>query len=347
MSHALFDVPVLFYPPLNSLYLISLTHTRMSCLPYDIINEIVDIIRQDADTLDSKVLYTMSLTCRSILQLCRKHLFYEMTLEPRKMDDVSHTTSFMQFRLESLKRNPAVFRIKTVERLVESSPDILKNVRRLFLESHQSNYNDTALIALLSKFDNLVSLSITARDSFDDDTSDFFQSNHSWNSLSKTYQFALVQLIHRSPLTDLAFDNYGDIPSDIFLPFGNLLILSLSRTTFSSNNLILPSMSILTRPTRPLQLKELWVKYYISDIAPLLDQESAYGQSIIDPAALKSLTIELRTVESVTWDRNMLKDISNLDNLFITNPRPYSCLLLLKITSLYLFILKPLAIRII
>lgn len=313
-------------------------------LPYDIFNEIADIIRRGGETGDYRTLYTMSLTCRSMLQLCRKYLFYEMTLEPRNMDDASHTASVRKFGLRSLKSNPAVFRLKIVERLVESSPDILKNVRRLFFESHQSNYNDTALISLMSKFDNLKSLSIAAHESVDDHLSHFFQPQHSWKSLPQSYQLALVQLIHRSPLHELAFDNYGDIPMGILLPVGSLVNLSLSRTTFSSSNLILPSTSIFNEPTRPVLLKELWTKYHITDIAPLLNQDSPYGHPIIDPAALKSLYIELRNVDAAAWDHNMLKNISNLECLYFSNPRSYSRVLL-QMACLYLFTLKSVAIR--
>ncbi|KAF8175782.1 hypothetical protein BJ912DRAFT_1147038 [Pholiota molesta] len=292
-------------------------------LPYDIFDDIVDIIRQRGQTGDFRTLYTMSITCRSMLQLCRKYLFYEMTLQPRNMDDVSHIASNRKFRLRSLKPNPTVFRLKIVKRLVESSPDILKNVRRLFFESHPSNYNDTALISLMSKFDNLNFLSIATHESIDNDILHFFQPNHSWNSLPQSYQLALVQLIRRSPLHELAFDDYGDIPSDILLPVASLINLSLCRTTFSSSNLISPSISIFNKPTRPLMLKELWTKYHLADIAPLLSQHPTYGHSIIDPAALKSLNFELRNVDNAAWDdwdHNMLKNISNLECLFFSNP---------------------------
>ncbi|KAF8175781.1 hypothetical protein BJ912DRAFT_1064170 [Pholiota molesta] len=287
-------------------------------LPYDIFNEIVNITRQGGQSGDYRTLYAMSITCRSMLQLCRKYLFYEMILEPRNMDDASLSVR-NKLRYQP---NPAVFRLKILERLVESSPDILKNVRRLFFESHPSNYNDTALISLISKFDNLKFLSIATHKSSDSETPYFSQPNHSWNSLPQPYQLALAQLIHRSPLHELAFDNYGDIPSDILLPVGSLVNLSLSRTTFSSINFISPSTSIFNEPTRPLPLKELQTKYHIANIAPLLNQHSTYGHPIIDPAALKSLSFE-RNVNAAAWDHNILKNISNLECLFFSNPRSY------------------------
>ncbi|KAF9476128.1 hypothetical protein BDN70DRAFT_190996 [Pholiota conissans] len=163
----------------------------MSILPYDVLENISEIIKEDGGVGDYRTLYTMSLTCRNMLEICRKQLFYEMVLVPRSWDSLSYTTTPRSFRLKMIAQNPTMFRIKDVERLVESNSDILKN-----------------------KFDNLQFLSI--EESFWK-TSEHLPSHLSWNSLPSSYQLALAQLIRRSPLRSLSLNEYKDIPVDIIL----------------------------------------------------------------------------------------------------------------------------------
>ncbi len=299
--------------------------TRMAYLAYDIIAEIVDIL---ADTDDYRSLFELSATCKSILHLCRARIFSVMTLVPRNWDGLSRTKSF---RFRSFLINRTLFRVRAVEDLVESCPSILNYVRTLHLQSHQSNYHDTAYLGLLSMFDNLSSLSIQSYEDIVGSRIDPFKPKQSWTTFPESYRSSLVQLIQRSPIRKLFLTNVADIPRSILQPCRNLIHLTLYCATFSSD-------SNSRSPISPIQLKELFFRYDIEAASPLLNSSSSSGSTpIIDPASLETLAIELHDVHENGYEHEIVKNVSDLENLIIFDPSTLSTaqlLLNLKLTSL-------------
>lgn len=279
----------------------------MAYLPYDIIAEIVDIL---ADTDNYRPLFELSATCKSILHLCRAHIFSVMTLVPRNWDGLSRTKSF---RFRSFLINRTLFRIKTVEDLVESCPSVLKYVRTLHLQSHQSNYRDTAYLKLLSRFNDLSSLSIASYEDIVGSRIDPYKPKQSWTSFPESYRTSLLQLIQRSPVQKLFLSNIAEIPRAVLQPCGNLIHLSLYCATFSSDD---SSRS----PINPIQLKELFFRYDIEAASPLLDNNNSSGSSTIDPGSLESLGIELYDVAECGSEHEIVKNVSDLENLIISDP---------------------------
>ncbi|KJA18901.1 hypothetical protein HYPSUDRAFT_204995 [Hypholoma sublateritium FD-334 SS-4] len=280
----------------------------MVSLPYDIIAEIVDTL---ADTDNYRSLFDLSATCKSILHLCRAHIFSVMTLVPRNWDGLSRTKSY---RLRSFLINRTLFRVKTVEDLVESCPSVLKYVRTLHLQSHQSNYHDVAYLNLLSKFNDLSSLSIASYEDIVGYRIDPYKPKQNWSSFPESYRSSLMQLVQRSPVQKLFLNNIAEIPRSILQPCGDLIHLSLYCATFSSDDSLKP-------PINPIQLKELFFRYDIEAASPLLDSHSSHGSSIIDPGSLESLGIELHDVNIESGsEREIVKNVSDLENLIISDP---------------------------
>ncbi|KAF9476129.1 hypothetical protein BDN70DRAFT_935325 [Pholiota conissans] len=280
----------------------------MFILPYDVIDEITEIIRQEND---DRSLYAMSLTSRSMLQLCRRKLFGEMDLLPRSLNDsrVGKLPSYRFFPATSYRR-------RTVELLAASSPDILANVRRLSITPNkfdEEDRQDTTLCTLLEKFTNLRSLSLVA--------SIMFQyGQQSWTSLPLSYQHSIAQLIHKSPLRSLSFASYTGLSSDILLQLQNLDSLTLRNITFSSQLPAQLPISLVGRSAiAPVQLKELRVTQRIESIMALLNSKSWNGQPIIDPKALRSLIVDPIRENDMTWDPNVFKELSGLKYLVISD----------------------------
>ncbi|KAF9472614.1 hypothetical protein BDN70DRAFT_447622 [Pholiota conissans] len=279
----------------------------MCALPYDVLAEIVEMV--DHDDLPPgryKTLRTMSLTCHSMLHLCRKILFHEMILLPRDWDNIENDNEpDVQKCLNMLSSRPQMFRTKTVLRLVESNPEILQNVRVLSLYCDESNYSDIASHALLDKFHNIESLSIDAY-------TPLWFSQHSWNRLPSSYQLSLYRLINRSPLRSLSIYDYINIPLEILL-CGCPTKLTL-KGTFSARNMPTPPALIpLIRAPGPLWLEKLTLEGFPHAVIPLLDQCAGSKYSVIDPTALKSLSF--KGGGDGICDYSALNVVSNLEQL--------------------------------
>lgn len=283
-------------------------------LPYDLLKEIVDIV---ASTRDYRSLFSLSLTCKTILVLSRAHIFSTMTLVPRDWDRLSATATPQSYRLGSLSINRQLFRVKIVEALVRSSPGILRYVRTLHLQSHQSNYNDAAFIDLLSKFSNLSTLTIGSYENVAGQVIDPYKPKRSWNSFPQSYQDSIAQLIRRSPIEKLSFDSLGDIPTSALKNCSNLMNLSLYCSTFSSYDHP-GSLSCLPACSIPIELKELYFRYDITAARPLLD--FAAGPPIVNPATLETFVFELHSASENGREHEIVKDATCLEDLIISDP---------------------------
>ncbi|KAF9476120.1 hypothetical protein BDN70DRAFT_995916 [Pholiota conissans] len=278
----------------------------MSVIPYDIFTEIAQLIRRGNELEDFRTLYAMSQTSRTMLLICRQQLFREIALAPQTWDSLSPDVYRQNLASTSISKPEVLFRIKSIKLLVDSSPDVLKNVRTLHIYSHQSNHNDATLDALLPQFEDLQSLTIEPSDAFEITP---------WNSLAPTYRSSLLQLIHRSPLRNLSVGGYEDIPLDILLPLRSLVSLSLNTTTFSSE-ISTVSLSISHASLAPLQIKDLKITGVVHKNMGLLEQDAGQEHPIIDPSALRSLSIQPADYGQ-QWDVNALKKMTNLEYLAI------------------------------
>lgn len=113
-------------------------------LPFDVLQGIVESLSA-LQTIDRGTLFKLSLTCRWLLPVCRKHIFSAISLQPRSIDNDDPAKS------RALNQNQLRISITNMELLTTSSPSVIGWVRSLHLELSNANVHDVVLVHLLDK----------------------------------------------------------------------------------------------------------------------------------------------------------------------------------------------------
>ena len=162
-----------------------------SVLPFEIIDQVIDIV---GDNNDTNLLKELALVSHSFHQICSKHLFATVDLH----DDSPIYDSERKYVASSKKG---------FVKLVERRPNIVKYIRKLTYKVSGDNNDDDHLLSpiILSKFLPTISrlncLAITASDSeFDWNTLDFFLTS------------ALLYLMHLPTINHIDLSDIQNFP---------------------------------------------------------------------------------------------------------------------------------------
>ncbi|KAF8962872.1 hypothetical protein BDZ97DRAFT_1823187 [Flammula alnicola] len=197
-------------------------HSQSKCvLPFEVFCLIIDILSLPEPDIDT--LLTLTLTCRSFIQPCRRNLFRELTIaHPEGELDTTYSESF------GLKNSF----------LVDGISDIPSYVRHLTIHINPSTFGSPDFIRLFDKFTRVQGLMICSNyrdesefsDSVDesDEEMDLLQGCiQDWNDIPMDMQEAIVRLMQSSTLTVLQLGGIKNFPLAFILKIPNLSSLEI------------------------------------------------------------------------------------------------------------------------
>lgn len=237
-------------------------------IPLEVLDAIIDMVatEDEAEVEDHSNVKACSLTCRTFLPRCRKHIFYTIDID--------------------INLDPAV--LYKFSKLIEHSPWVADHVRALRIECPplQLGPLDQPPSRLLSAFDRLTNLhafSLYLMDSLKAD----------WTQIQPQVRSSLLRLMHLPNIVCLSIGFIVGFPSSEFTPCANLKSLTLDELVFVEECAGCP-LDILTKPIKldRLSLSTLSAQNFL---ATELVEGRASGKAILDLGELKSIIFSLET----------------------------------------------------
>jgi hypothetical protein len=270
-------------------------------LPFDVLHTIIEMLRNDENP-DFATIQFFSQTCRSLLPVCRRHLFSAIWLKSR-IDgaDVANEIHARPGNLEPTLHIGAT----SLTNLVASSPDIAGYIREFVFYPHASNSGDETLLSLLQKFDRLEKLH------FRHHHNKRYDSYEDWDALDVSLQIAMEDLVYqqRRTLTHLFFTDHISIPISILHPLACLHTFYLFDSTMYTD--------VIADPPAPLQLTSFKFTAGYSAVQSLFE---GVRPGILDLSQLQILTVTIsstRTVDEGVSIGRLLRGMSQLKKLEI------------------------------
>ena len=270
-----------------------------STLPFDVLQDIVESLSQPR-TIDRETLFKLSLTCRSLLPLCRKHIFSTISLQPRSFDKNDPAK-----RPWPPNQNILYISITNMELLTTSSPSVVDWVRTFHLGLNAANVHDAGLVHLLDKFSFLESLFLTI----------LFNQLY-WANLPFPLQTALARIIKLQSVTSLSLSNLGTIPLSSILPLSNVTHLNVASCGFSLPD---PNHEWGSN-TAPSQLTNFCIQRGFSSVLPLLEARYPNGFPVVDHSGLTLFSLQLQSDCEEYSAATFLAKLTSLQSLDMSSP---------------------------
>ena len=281
-----------------------------SSLPFDVLQRIVESL-SESQMIDRATLSKLSLTCRSLLPMCRKHIFSAISLQPRSFDNDDPAKKCMV-----INKNVDLLHlsITNMELLTTSSPSIIDCVRSLHLELRSANVHDAGLVQLLDKFYFLEKLLLSNLYEPSSHVGDP-QALH-WAKFPSPLQAALVRIIKLQSVSHLTLCDIWMIPLELILPFPNISHLNVFSCGFS-----LPSPNHeWGSNTAPAQLKTFCVQAGFWSVFPLLETRYPNGSPVVDLSGLTLFSLELQSDLEEHPVGSFIEKLTSLHSLDISSP---------------------------
>jgi hypothetical protein len=273
-----------------------------SSLPFDVLQGIVESLSAP-QTIDRGTLFKLSLTCRSLLPVCRKHIFSAISLQPRSFDNDDPAKS------RPPNQNQLRISITNMELLTTSSPSVIDWVRSLHLELSNANVHDVGLVHLLDKIRFLEKILLSTL---------YESSSHVGDSLALHWikfpfplQAALARIIKLQSMSYLTLCDLGIIPLSSILPFSSVTHLNVFSSGFSPPS---PNHEWGSNAA-PAQLKTFCVQRSFPSVLPLLEAKYSNGSPVVDISDLSLLSLELGSDLEEYSVPTFLEKLTNLHTL--------------------------------
>jgi hypothetical protein len=231
------------------------THGPMETLPLDILLYIIDLL---ADNADIKSLQILSQACKSLVPLCRKHLFSSLCL---------HST----LNSESERFSD----------LLSKNPDLARYVRSLNYRVYNPIGDHVLnILDILKKRSSLQSIQLVSS----------LIEPLDWNDFHESMQSSLIFLIQLPTVTFLSIRSLTGFPATVLSGCSNLNHIDLRRGEFNLappevNNQVISRSKIST----PVSLS---IKTDTDGLSALLNSASLHaGGPIVDFSRLRSAQI--------------------------------------------------------
>ncbi|KAF8962871.1 hypothetical protein BDZ97DRAFT_1920203 [Flammula alnicola] len=294
----------------------------MPTLPFDIIYLIVEFYAFLPNGRGRKALSALSRTCRSLLPICRQHIFSTVSLRPR-ICDWSH---YKPSRPDNDYEVPSIA-LQKMEDLLESNAGIADYVRTLYYHSHESNHEGPGVVQLLSKFNHIQKLVImpfvdimdygdpdSEEDADDPYVGDESDPPLNWKKLPLTLQEALERLIHLPTLVALKFTKITGFPTYILLSCTSLRTLDISHSRILPISLTAHSPMDFT----PIKLRDVALYPGAKSNAQILRSRRPDGLPVFDFSGIQRLNITLDKGNDVQQFRELMGGLQQLETLRIT-----------------------------
>ena len=252
--------------------------TGRTTLPLDILLYIIDLLAGGDDDEDVKSLRILSLACKSMVPLCRKHLFSDLPL------------AFLPVNIR-----------KRFNDLLSKNPDIACYVRNLNYRVGSRPIVDYELniLDILKKHSSLQSLSLTS-------------SGLGWNQFPELLQSSLVSLIQLPTVAHLDICNLKGFPVTALSCCSNLIDLRLGSLEFSPD-----ANQVILRSKIPTPLS-LYIRTDTYDLVILMNSASLHaGGPIVDLSSLKRADFEVESRDDLAQACELIRATTKLEYLNI------------------------------
>jgi len=248
-------------------------------LPLDIVLYIIDLLA-DGDNEDDKSLRILSQTCKSMVPLCRKHLFSSLSLITK--------LSFERF-----------------SDLLSKNPDIACYVRNLDYEVYNpGGDHELNILDILKERSSLQSIvlasSMTSSRRFD------------WNDFLELTRSSLLSLIEQPTVIRLHIYNCKGFPATALSCCSNLIDLHLRNVEITS-----PEVNqVISRSKIPTPVS-LYIVTGTSGLPALLNSASLHaGGLIVDFSRLQQATFEdMESQDEIGQAYELIKVSTRLEHL--------------------------------
>ena len=246
-------------------------------LPLDILLYIIDLLA-GGDHEDIKSLQTLSQTCKSMVPLCRKHLF-----------------SFIYLGSE----------LSLVERfsdLLSKNPDIARYVKNLVygVYSHIINHRLNTL-DILKERSSLQSIAVSSL------------GLRYWNDFPESIRSSLVSLIELPTVTHLYINGFKGFPATVLSSCRNLIELELGHLEIASPEID----QVISRSKIPTPVS-LYIGTDTFGLAALLNSSSLHpGGPIFDISHLQKAHFDVKSQDDIGQTNELIKASKLLEHLEI------------------------------
>ena len=247
----------------------------METLPLDILLYIIDLLAGEDDE-DVKSLRILSQTCKSMVPLCRKHLFSSLHLcgglNSERFSDL-------------LSKNPDI--ACYVRKL---------NYRVLFppISDHELNILD-----MLKERSSLQSIELSSP----------WRNRIPWRILTRSVRSALVSLIQLPTVTFLNIHTFDGFPATALSGCDNLIDLKLGEINF-----VPPEVNqVISRSKIPAPVS-LYINHDTYNLAALLSSGSLHaGDPMVDFSGLRKVEFEVKSRDDLDQVSELIKVTTRLE----------------------------------
>ena len=246
----------------------------MGTIPLDILLYIIDLLA-GGDDEDVKSLQMLSQACKSMVPLCRKHLFSSIRL-------ISESKS------------------ERFSDLLSKNPDIARYVRTLYYSFfHIPQAHELNTIEILKERSPLHAIQLSSRRDWD------------WNDFPESIRSSLVSLFQLPTVTFLGIYLFNEFPATALSGCGNLIDLQLGCLKLDPpkvNQVI--SRSKITTPVSLCIKKET---YGLADL--LNSASLHLGDPIVDLSRLQKAEFDVESRDDLAQVYELIKATTRLEYL--------------------------------
>ena len=255
----------------------------MDPLPLDILLLIIDLLA-GRDDEDVKSLRILSQVCKSMVPLCRKHLFSSLSLHSE-------------------------FNSERFSGLLLKNPDIARYVRSLHyivcllpISDHEMNILD-----ILKKRSSL-------------HTIELWSSGVEWNNLAESMRSSLVSVIQLPTVTSLSIESFKGFPSTALSGCGNLIHLQLGGLNLAPPevNQVISRSKIPAPLSLTINTKPLYINTDTYGFASLMNSASLHADGpIVDFSRLQKAVFQVDSRGDINQVNELIKATTRLENMEI------------------------------
>jgi hypothetical protein len=252
----------------------------MEPLPLDILLHIIDLLASGDDG-DIKSLQILSQACKSMVPLCRKHLFSSIRLRGR-------------------------WQIDCFSNLLTKNPDIARYMRSLnyALSERRTYYHELNILNMLKEHSSLQSIKLRSPSGC----------MLLWSSFPKKLRLSLVSLIQLPTVTHLDIKYFRKFPAMVLSRCSNLIDLRLEMLEMAPLEL----NQVISRSKIPTPVSLFTLRAFDDGLAILLNSASLRaGGPIVDFSLLQKASFVVDHPDEIDHVSELIKVTTRLQYVYI------------------------------
>jgi len=248
-------------------------------LPFDILAYIIDLLACGDDG-DIKSLRILSQACKSMVQLCHKHLFSSLCLHSK-------------------------WRSECFSDLLSKNPNIARYVRSLnYAVYNPIGDHELNILDMLKEHSSLQSIELLSPPGFN------------WNDFPESIRSSLVFLIQLPTVTHLNIQSFKGFPATALSHCSNLIDLQLEKLEMAPPEV----NQVISRSKIPTPVSLYAKTKTYDSLATLLNSASLHaGGPIVDFSRLQKVSFDVDSPGDIGCINELIKATTRLQYLYITS----------------------------